>query len=75
MYEDKGGTAFPVYEKPEHGGDIHLLEPGMTMRDYFAAKAMAAVIIATDGYAKGSAVSKAAYFIADAMIQERHRED
>ena len=55
---------------------------GMTLRDYFAAKAMQAFISKTDNdYYKdvtneirgGKMVSMAAYVIADAMLEEREK--
>ncbi len=51
-----GGSAFPV-----HG------LPGMTLRDYFAAKAMQVLIGGKDVYAAASA----AYVMADAMLKAR----
>jgi len=76
MTKDNGGYAFPhVIE--------HLHEPvtaGMTLRDYFAAKAMP---IAWEAYDKGymlmvdegviASVAKAAYQQADAMLEERKK--
>lgn len=40
---NKNAPAFPVY----HGGNARSDDDGMTLRDYFAAKAMAAFILAT----------------------------
>ncbi len=68
MTKDTGGPAFPSgYEVPE----CH----GMTLRDYFAAKAMQSLICApnvrpmiTDGEVSGWA-----YKMADAMLKERNQ--
>ena len=62
--------AFPI------GTADQVFEPGMTMRDYFAAKAMAAQIVAVDGLDRGNnnqALDLAAfsYAMADAMLQAR----
>lgn len=59
---------------------------GMTLRDYFAAKAMNAIImspnsylqnriVVNDGYIHPETVSKEAYIIADAMLAERVKTD
>lgn len=63
MSKDTGGPAFPQVAVNEDG---FLYEPGMTLRDYFAAKAMPFC-------AAGDAEVKArqAYAMADAMMKER----
>ena len=62
---DRGGYAFP-------GDSSHLLgsERGMTMRDFFAAKAMQS-LLTCEGEANAKSVAKAAYFMADAMLRAR----
>jgi len=41
MSDKTGGPAFPTPEHRDHNGDIvEYAESGMTLRDYFAAKAM-----------------------------------
>ena len=71
MTRDTGGPAFPA-----PAGVSHITEEGMTLRDYFAAKAMAAVLINSDyrstviGEVEGW-VGKYAYACADAMLEER----
>ena len=62
-----GGPAFPV---PVGVG----ADEGMTLRDYFAAKAMQGLLAQSQGTALGSPVEKAAeyaYAMADAMLKER----
>lgn len=61
MSKDTGGPAFPtvLIGKPEGG---------MTLRDYFAAKAMQALIQKLDTRKN---VATAAYGIADAMLETR----
>lgn len=62
---DSGGGAFPC---PRIGED------GMSLRDYFAAKAMQGLLASESGMMIGSGkevVSKLAYKMADAMIEAR----
>jgi hypothetical protein len=49
-------------------------DPGMELRDYFAAMAMAAIRGHHDHYAE-SVLAKEAYSIADAMMVERSKEN
>jgi hypothetical protein len=60
MSRDTGGPAFPV-------GTAY---QGMTLRDYFAAKAMQSLI---EKYTHDGDVSRNAYKIADAMLQARNQ--
>jgi hypothetical protein len=66
-----GGPAFPGYGKP-----------GMTLRDYFAAKAMQGLISCPDwresagedvGMDASDYTASAAYMMADAMLKARER--
>jgi len=66
MNKDTGGSAFPTTQyvngiRP-NGHDV-----GMTLRDYFAAKAMQA--LAQGNYF--DATARQAYMIADAMLKAR----
>lgn len=71
MSTNTGGPAFP----PSNPGYAH----GMTLRDYFAAKAMQAVLtspilMAAVGSKVGSAtqhIAKQSYEMADAMLKAR----
>lgn len=62
-----GGPAFPGVDE---AGDPYT---GMTLRDYFAAKAMQAVLAHPDSDANVSPVvfAKAAYEMANAMLKAR----
>lgn len=60
--DNNGGPAFPIGSTPEEWGN------GMTLRDYFAAKAMQNYIC--DDYTP-DAIAKAAYEMADAMLKAR----
>ena len=55
-------TAFPVAHS-------YLIQPGMSLRDYLAAKAMQA--LAQGNYF--DATARQAYMIADAMLREREK--
>ena len=68
-----GGPAFPV--PAELCQDLTVQEQhGMTLRDYFAAKAMQAFIGSeTEGGMRYPQVAEVAYLYADAMIQERSK--
>ena len=65
---DNGGPAFPV-------GSGDMRDPvGMTLRDYFAAKAMQGLFAAGGGVTRGAEEwARLAYTMADAMIKERTR--
>jgi hypothetical protein len=81
MKRDDGGSAFPTggaeWSESTHSYDIAPLTGGMTLRDYFAAKAMQAMIstaagpcmFGLDGVEPN--VSAAAYKVADAMLEAR----
>lgn len=76
MSDDKtGGPAFPVQESIVSGSTSDVpASSGMTLRDYFAAKAMQAFITKYDDSRDdmaGPVVSKMAYAIADAMLAAR----
>lgn len=66
--KNTGGPAFPVQDAYSMS-----TEQGMTLRDYFAAQAMMAIIAHpdSDGYKPPSAFAKTAYVMADAMLKER----
>jgi hypothetical protein len=67
--KDTGGPAFPHY------GGAGWIGPGMTLRDYFAAKAMQSMNARPD-YADtpADAIALDAYALADAMLAERNKE-
>lgn len=60
-----GGPAFPV-PNLQHDADFN----GMTLRDYFAAKAMQELLSQED-YTSFEHVARAAYMQADAMLAAR----
>ena len=66
MNKETGGPAFP---SESADGFIHT---GMTLRDYFAAKAMAADIATS--YHSVNDIAELAYKMADAMLEARGKE-
>ena len=74
-----GGPAFPREDYQANGGKGDLGQEGMSLRDYFAAKAMAALHKVywdeTESYESGAALIKcmaeSAYETADAMLAAR----
>jgi exopolyphosphatase/pppGpp-phosphohydrolase len=73
---DNGGPAFP-YEHGHSPDAANVRECGMTLRDYFAAKAAAGFIAmcADPGVhePKPEAVAEFAYRVADAMLAARKK--
>jgi len=61
-----GGSAFPVCDAAR----IHELE-GMTLRDYFAAKAMQGLMAGTLKTIDTSLIARDCYVLADAMLKAR----
>lgn len=65
MSKNNGGPAFPYQVS---------LQAGMTLRDYFAAKAMHAYLMWPDAHDwEVSDHAKSAYAMADAMLKEREK--
>ena len=66
----KNPLAYPMYNEL---GEIH--EPGMTLRDYFAAMAMQGIVISEDAYEYDNDdiadAAEQSYQIADAMLKAR----
>lgn len=75
-HKASGGPAFPVDDRNNSPVINHM---GMTLRDYFAAKAMQATVAATFAHVDDDnqwdcvEIAKHAYLIADAMLIERSR--
>lgn len=70
-----GGSAFPAFE--HHPSYMQMLVVGgMTLRDYFAAKAMQGLITSaslsrTESWYDEERVAESAYKMADAMLKAR----
>lgn len=75
MSKNTGGPAFPTTRESSY----EVCSKGMTLRDYFAAKALQGLIASPRGTPNGADATdtyyaKAAYIMADAMIAEREKE-
>ncbi len=71
MTDKTGGSAFPMLGSVAYNSDWSI-DPGMTLRDYFAAKAMASVPLALDSNEQ-QLIANAAYAQADAMLRTREK--
>ena len=76
MSKETGGQAFPMLGNIGYNSDWQL-EEGMTLRDYFAAKAMQGMLsnpgmwdLLNERHAQ--LVAKDAYIMADAMLKVRN---
>jgi hypothetical protein len=69
-----GGSAFPLanVQSNSDGGVFSHIIVGMTLRDYFAAKAMQG-LLASDIRAEKELFAEHAYKMADAMLKEREK--
>lgn len=81
---DNGGPAFPVHETDEHR-QPYCTDPGLTLRDYFAAKAMVGLFsmeanprvgVDVEPFRANSrehlnGIAMSAYRVADAMLAAR----
>jgi len=69
MSKDNGGPAFGELQQV---GDVAMRDGGLSIRDYFAAKAMQGMIAAV-GYHRDEVdfIAESAYDCADAMLKER----
>lgn len=65
-----GGQAFPRPSSPAHQHGMHDPQKGMSLRDYFAAKAMQA-LIPSGQIIDSMKYAESAYAIADAMLKAR----
>ena len=69
LIPNDGGPAFP-----QGHSDTPIIDPsGMTLRDYFAAKALSALVANNGSEFSRGAYAEEAYRIADAMLEERDR--
>lgn len=70
----EGGTAFPTQSVTMQDGTVLYGEFGMTLRDYFAAKAIPALLSHSGGYWSHDNMQRwavLAYNMADAMLEAR----
>lgn len=68
-----GGQAFPQTKLVENERGVMYPEiiPGISMRDYFAAKAMQGIFSDPEFHGTPEKLAEYAYQVADAMMQER----
>lgn len=77
MSKETGGQAFPCLER--NGNGLDLTDAGMTLRDYFAAKAMQGLIgcpdwrESMDEHNASDFTAFSAYVMADAMLKARKK--
>ena len=69
MSINTGGPAFPA-----PAGVQHITEQGMTLRDYFAAKAMQGLLSGKLINTKTAVIAQDCYAMADAMLKAREQE-
>lgn len=69
MTKNTGGPAFP---RP-HSEPPHYAQEGMTLRDYFAAKAMQGILASgnTPKSVTNEEIARESYYLADAMLKAR----
>ncbi len=65
-----GGPAFPT-KAYDIARQAWVHEEGMTLRDYFAAKAMQG--LTSNNNTNAQQIAQAAYIVADAMLKERSK--
>lgn len=70
MSIETGGPAFPKAGL-DAWNQAKTIHPGMTLRDYFAAKAMQGLMTVVDCEKWEEKTARIAYMVADAMIKER----
>lgn len=80
MKEQTGGPAFPIHPGYAMDGQLVREVQGMSLRDYFAAKAIQGMLGNTKGSfgtayeAANLNLARASYAIADAMLKAREGE-
>lgn len=73
--QNHGGCAFPADSMPSIGPNGRMpFSPGMTLRDYFASKAMQGLVASADEQMTPSNIARAAYLMADAMLKAREAQ-
>ena len=69
MNKETGGPAFPTLAVV---GNLALSEGGISVRDYFAAKAMQGICVSEElRFTSAERIASMSYQIADAMLEER----
>lgn len=68
-----GGPAFPADELNQQTGSVHTQHFGMSLRDYFAAKALQGLLADSNVSAERNKFAESAYELADAMLKAREQ--
>jgi hypothetical protein len=69
---DNSGPAFPCQPLGIGGSPLCELQPGISVRDYFAAKALNGICAHDDSWGLSiQGIASTAYDLADAMLAER----
>lgn len=71
MSNKNGGPAFPLPEAAHPGAFPPDVAKGMTLRDYFAAKAMQGLLANSEVQATHAEFAAESYKMADAMLKAR----
>jgi hypothetical protein len=77
MKNENGGAAFTGFNSTRKNAKCSCVDSGMTLRDWFAGQALAGMserIKQNGSDLDVSDVAFCAYFIADAMLDEREKE-
>lgn len=74
MSENNGGPAFQSANDVRLGDSVTKGHFGMTLRDYFAAKAMQGMLADKDFDPSLEELAKTSYRVADAMLSERGKK-
>ena len=69
--KDNGGPAFPRPHSQRYQDDQFHAQSGMTLRDYFAAKAMQGIMASNADYQSHEDIAFDSYRMADTMLLER----
>lgn len=75
MSKETGGPAFPTEHFYDHDTTYERMPTeGMTLRDFFAAKAMQGMLAACSGWSEGQQerLAKCSYSMADEMLKARN---
>lgn len=74
--EPENPPAFPAHSVSKEPGTAHfqVTEGGMSLRDFFAAKAMAAFVRDEPAASNFGPLARISYIVADAMLVERARQ-
>jgi hypothetical protein len=72
MTNNTGGPAFPGLHPSK---ECRFNDPGMTLRDYFAANAMQGILASrnTPKSATNEEIARVSYYLADTMLKERDK--